>query len=262
MTVNQTSAPSPDQSNHTIEIWHATASAGDPGPVESLCEKYLNEDDRRRADQFRRPTTRNQHVVGRGMTRRLLGGQNVDPEAWRFDDEPGGKPRLKVNADQHVRTTFNVSHTEGLVLCGVCQHSQLLGVDVENFDRRIDLRMAERYFSPPEVRFVQSRDDESAARHAFLRIWTLKESFIKAIGTGLQTPLADFAFESIDSPSPKIRFLDPLLQTQSHARTGCWHFRSFVPRDGYVAAVATLTQATVPTDIQLRNFDTLAKANQ
>lgn len=250
-----------DASPVGIEIWHATASSDQPGPVERLCQRYLNEEDRKRADKFRRPTTRNQHVVGRGMTRRLLGGEHVDPELWRYDDEPGGKPRLRIGSKEHRDALFNVSHTDGLVVCGVSQifnGPQMLGVDVESVGRRIDLRMAERYFSQPEVRFVQSRKDEASARRAFLRIWTLKESFIKALGTGLRTPLADFAFESIDSPRPTIRFLDPILETQSHARIGCWHFESFEPRDGFIAAVAMLTGDPSATKVALRDFDQLA----
>ena len=201
---------------------------------------------------FRRPTTRNQHVVGRGMARRLLGGEAVQPESIRFAAELHGKPY--VQEPPQARRPFNVAHTEGLVMCGV-GHAlhQHIGIDVEHYDRRTDIAIADRFFSTPEVRFLNRHRDEEQRRRLFLRIWTLKESFIKAIGTGLQTPLADFAFEDIESDSPTIKMLDAKLESEM-----TWRFYSFQPRPGFIAATAIAIQdPDEPTAVELCNFDEL-----
>ena len=120
-----------------------------------------------------------------------------------------------------------------MVLCGVGDPLiDLVGVDIECECRQTTTELAERYFSKPEVDYVRSKPVEQQ-RDAFLRVWTLKESFIKAIGTGLQTPLADFAFRDIDSDRPSIELLNPELETKHH-----WQFFTLRPRDGFIAAVA------------------------
>ena len=90
-------------------------------------------------------------------------------------------------------------------------------------------------------------------RDAFLRIWTLKESFIKAIGTGLQTPLADFAFVDPESESPTIQMLDSKLDSDLS-----WRFFSVQPRPGFVAAIAVAVDLDgAPVSLELRRFDDL-----
>lgn len=230
--------PDPAEPKVHVDIWHAPASADVPGPIESLCENWLTETERRDADRFRRPTTRNQHVVGRGMARRLLGGDAVRVDAIQFQTMRYGKPQ--VVAPEQARQPFNVAHTEGLVLCGIANmiepsggDSCCLGVDVERIDRTTDPGLAERFFAPPEIELLRDVDDEDQRREVFLRVWTLKESFIKAIGTGMQTPLADFAFEDVASDTPRLTILNPELR-----QTVRWQFRCFRPAPGFVAAAA------------------------
>lgn len=235
-----------------VRVWHATSSSAHPGPVELCCEAWLDESDRRRAARFARPTSRNQHVVGRGMARRLLGNDTVDPLSIRFAAEIHGKPYV-IEPPQAQRP-FNVAHTDGLVMCAVGNDAHAaIGIDVERLERRTDPAIADRYFSKPEVEYLRAFRRESQRKNAFLRIWTLKEAFIKAIGTGLQTPLADFAFEEIDSDSPKIRMLNPTLQSAQS-----WMFFSIQPRPGFVAAIAVAPKrAAEKIDFELLSFDEL-----
>ncbi|MEE2934643.1 MAG: 4'-phosphopantetheinyl transferase superfamily protein [Planctomycetota bacterium] len=236
----------------TIEVWHAASSTGEPGKLEQTCENWLDPSERLRADAFRVPTSRNQHVVGRGMARRLLSTEAIDPELIRFATEPHGKPYV-VKPEQAKRP-FNVAHTDGLVMCGLGNGThRLVGVDVERLDRRTDPELAERFFSNPEVDFLRQCSAESTRQATFLKIWTLKESFIKAIGTGLQTPLSDFAFRCIDSATPTIEMLNPKLNQGM-----TWRFFCFEPRPGFIGAIAVAPYAADATvSIELRSFDEL-----
>jgi 4'-phosphopantetheinyl transferase len=242
----------PSESALPIRVWHAASSSNEPGPLELCCEAWLDESDRQRASRFRQPTSRNQHVVGRGMARRLLGSDAVNPQSIRFAAEVYGKPYVKEPAE--ARQPFNVAHTDGLVMCGIGNDAhELIGVDVERLNRRTDPAIADRYFSKPEVRYLNTYRSDVERRDAFLRIWTLKESFIKAIGTGLQTPLADFAFEEIDSDSPKIKMLNPNLDSGK-----CWTFFSIQPRPGFIGAIAVAPKrASTPIELELQSFDEL-----
>lgn len=217
----------------------------------------MDAEDRQRADQFLKPTSRNQHVVGRGMARRLLSGESIDPRSIQFAIENHGKPYV-VKPDAAKRP-FNVAHTDGLVLCGIGNDShRSVGVDVERLDRRTDPELAERYFSQPEIDYLRQCQAESERRETFLKIWTLKESFIKAIGTGLQTPLADFAFRAIDTATPVIELLNPDLD-----RGERWQFFSFRPRPGFIAAIAVAPSVRdASITFRLHPFDELIKAQR
>lgn len=245
-----------------IQVWSAATSSGSPGDLECRCERWLTEEERQRADRFRVATSRNQHVVGRGMARRLLADCDppdrsavgdtpaIDPSEIVFAYTPHGKPF--VIGPRTLIRPFNVAHTDGMVLF-VDGRSGWVGVDVERISRRTDVALAERYFAKPEVEYVLDQPDDDSRRRAFLRVWTLKEAFIKAIGTGLSMPLADFAFDDIDAQRPRVRMLNPALGDGEN-----WQFVTFSPAEGYIAAVAqNEPDRSTPLDLRLRRFETL-----
>ena len=69
-----------------------------------------------------------------------------------------------------------------------------VGVDIESSPaaRGACDEVAEAYFAPAEVSALKAlpRDQRDSA---FLRCWTRKEAYVKALGDGLQVPLEDFA---------------------------------------------------------------------
>lgn len=244
-----------------ITVWSATASSDHPGELEQHCQSWLTAEELQRADRFRVATARNQHIVGRGMARKLLATsfvdqtdstppQRFDPVEIVFSFTQFGKPFV-IEPKPLVRP-FNIAHTDAMVLFASCPAGNI-GVDVERISRRTDVALAERYFAKPEVEYVMDQADADAKLRAFLRVWTLKESFIKAIGTGLSMPLADFAFEQIDDERPRVRMLNPALDDGRQ-----WQFITFSPKDGYVAALAIAdTQPQSPPQLSLQRFESL-----
>jgi 4'-phosphopantetheinyl transferase len=247
-------ASMPGPSSSIVSIWHAANSSGDPGLVESRCESWLDGPDRERAALFKRPTTRNQHVIGRGMSRRLLSTPDVQPQSIQFGVEDHGKP--VVTGPPEVQRPFNVTHTDGLVMCCIGDSNHhAVGIDVERFSRRTNASLADRNFSKPEIDFLNRCRSEESKKKMFLRIWTLKESFIKAIGTGLSMPLTDFAFEHIDSNCPTIRMLNPDLESDLH-----WRFYAMEPRPGFTAALAVaIDDMDATVDYELAGFESLVE---
>ncbi|MCC9600238.1 4'-phosphopantetheinyl transferase superfamily protein [Stieleria sp. JC731] len=219
-----------------LDVWHSAADSQRRGAFEQHCEQWLPAEELQNADRYRLVRTRNQHVIGRAMARRLLAKDQVGPHDIRFCAGTHGKP--EVDAPPSAKVPFNIAHTDGLVVCGITDDDsvQSIGVDVESLHRRTTTEVADRYFSEPEVDFLRSQK-ATEQKFYFLKIWTLKESFIKAIGTGLFTPLADFAFEGIETAQPQIRFLNPKL-----ADGRSWHFICHQPRDGFIATAAVATQ--------------------
>ncbi len=213
-----------------FEVWFAAVSPKEPGELERCCEAAMHPAERQEIGRFRLSTSRNQHVVGRGMARTILARGVCEPTDIQFEFNGHGKP--SVGSPTGACRPFNIAHTDGMVLVGTC-HAGLIGVDVESLARQPNLEIASRYFAAEEVEFVMSHASTDDRYLAFLRVWTLKEAYIKAVGGGLSIPLGDFVFHDIDTPSPKITFRKPLMDGASE-----WFFHRFELPGGFVAAAA------------------------
>ena len=115
------------------------------------------------------------HEAGRILLKALwdahVGGQM--PEIAIADR---GKPYF-ADSPWH----FSISHTKRRVFCVL--HETPVGIDAEDKDRKIDLRLAEKILSPGEkVQFDAAQDK----RLALLRFWVLKEAAAKLTGEGLK----------------------------------------------------------------------------
>ena len=125
------------------------------------------------------------------------------------------------------RFQFNLSHSGSRVLCMVSAdaggHAAAVGCDVEQMDA-VDLRLARRFFSPEEADRLEALESREAQRELFYRLWTLKESFLKATGLGLTLPLGAFAInldgdritirQDVDKNSYRFFELDPADEYQ------------------------------------------------
>lgn len=154
----------------------------------------LSPDERSRADRFVFPRDRRDFTVAHAMLRRVLSSyHSIAPGAWQFDTEPGGKPALAGPLARESGLSFNLSHTTGLVACAVTRGDDV-GVDVESLDRAAQAReLAQRFFAPAEAEELGALEPDRCQQR-FIEIWTLKEAYVKALGTGLATQLSQFAF--------------------------------------------------------------------
>ncbi|KAJ8634606.1 hypothetical protein MRB53_008873 [Persea americana] len=75
-----------------------------------------------------------------------------------------------------------------------------IGVDVEEKQRRLRsdiLSFARRYFSRHEVEFLHNISDPDIRRQEFIKLWTLKEAYVKALGRGFSAaPFRTFTIQS------------------------------------------------------------------
>ena len=96
-----------------------------------------------------------------------------------------GKPYFKNEPDIY----FNISHSDRYVLLAVSDRE--VGCDIEKVDS-IDLKIAKRFFNIDEYNTILSLHNTEEQKRKFYRFWTLKESFIKATGYGMNLPLDKF----------------------------------------------------------------------
>ncbi len=140
--------------------------------------------------------------------------------------------------DRPAPVSFNLSHADGIVgVAALAAEGRSLGFDVEPLHRKINLEIADRYFCPEEVGWLQSLP-EATRPAGFMRLWTLKEAFIKATGQGLRQDLASFWFTPM---LPRIHFKTPLAE-----RPEDWWFEQQIISDRFIAAVGVNQLADIP----------------
>jgi 4'-phosphopantetheinyl transferase len=162
----------------------------------------------------------------------------VAPSEWRFTTSEHGKPSI-IASDREPRSiTFNLSHTRGLVACAVAGGARI-GVDVERVRPMPDLLdIARRHFARSEARSLEGMTSPDRERR-FAELWTLKESYVKAIGDGLAAPLDTFAFDLDDRPG---------LRFSAGIDASNWHFVLTAPTEDTRLAVAVDRRGTEPGD--------------
>ncbi|CAJ1968807.1 unnamed protein product [Sphenostylis stenocarpa] len=113
----------------------------------------------------------------------------IDPKSLKFRKNNYGKPELDWQyADDWSLPPlhFNISHTSSLIACGVTVGSPI-GIDVEEKQRRLrndTLAFAQRFFSPSEIDVLTRIADPELRLQEFIKLWTLKEAYVKALGKG------------------------------------------------------------------------------
>lgn len=87
-----------------------------------------------------------------------------------------GKPYFKEG-----NLYFSVSHTPRHAFCALAENP--VGVDAEELDRNVNLKLAERILSPREMEQFECAENR---RVALLTFWVLKEAAAKCSGEGLR----------------------------------------------------------------------------
>lgn len=141
----------------------------------------LSRDEQERLGRYRSRESAERYVVTRALVRAVLADRlDVPPMEIRIGHSERGKPVLEEPL------FFNVSHSADLILMAVSA-DRAVGVDVE---RRRDVErvaaLIERWLTPAEREsVVRIAHSGLTLSEAFLRVWSLKEARLKALGVGI-----------------------------------------------------------------------------
>lgn len=202
----------------TVDVWLCQPAEALAPDRRRALESLLTEDELARGSRFRFERDALSHLFTRALVRRVLSRYEkaVAPEDWRFEIGSHGRPEIAAKHATLLR--FNLSHTKGLIACAVALERDI-GVDVELTTRRAaTVRIADRFFSPSEVKELLSLAPSEQIER-FFTYWTLKEAYIKARGLGLAIPLASFSFHSLTENGAAIT-IDPSQGDDDHR----WQF--------------------------------------
>ncbi len=163
-------------------------------------KNYKNEDDRKLS------------ILSSLLLDKALKKHDLSERDMKYTFNAYGKPYFANAEDLH----FSISHSGEYAM--VVLSDKEIGCDIQQI-KNINLSIADRFFTAEEKKYVKCTED-------FFRIWTLKESFIKAIGKGLALPLNSFSIKGLDSDKPYCEYNRELYE-----------FKEFDKMTGYCIAV-------------------------
>ena len=165
--------------------------------MDDFSRRYLSAAECERLGSYRSRAAAERYVVTRSLVRTVLGAHTgVAPKALRVHLSPTGKPEA---AGVH----FNVTHSGEIILLALCD-DRPVGVDVERRREVVRVRaLIDRWLTDDERAELQVlRRRGLGDSDAFLRVWSLKEARLKALGVGISgaagAPLARVSAQGLD----------------------------------------------------------------
>jgi len=169
-------------------------------PIENFSQviNLLPADEAAEINKKLKNTDKEMALLSKILTRTLLSEYTEgNPLSLRFNKGKYGKPYLP----QYPHVHYNLSHA-GNILCLVIADSEI-GVDIEK-EKEIEDAVMQFSCSQEEYDQLKSFIPESRIS-SFFKIWCLKESFLKAIGTGLYRELKSFSIMEDEARQMRLR---------------------------------------------------------
>lgn len=233
-----------DDLKKEVHVWYCEPQEVQEEDKLAAYRSVLCAQEQERYRKFHFDKDRHSYLVSHALVRHAL-SQYLDIQAseWTFTRNENGKPILVLPPGMPA-ISFNLTHTEGLSAC-IITLDRTCGIDAENTDRKSDHEaVAKRMFAQEELALLGKED----VQWTFFHYWTLREAYLKALGTGLSGSSKDFYFDiSADGMSAEIQYRDG----QQADDTG-WQLRIYEPTPEHVLAVAC--ESDQPVDVRLREL--------
>jgi 4'-phosphopantetheinyl transferase len=172
--------------NCDIDVWLIELPL--PAALADLDLALLSPAEHARVRGYSVPRPACEFALTRTALRRILGARvGLAPAQVTLATAANGKPFMP----EAPRCFFNVSHAGGLAAIAV-HDSADVGIDVEHRSSFMDpAALLDEVCAPLERAWLRDRADAASLVDRLATLWTGKEAVLKAVGTGLATPLVD-----------------------------------------------------------------------
>lgn len=147
----------------------------------------ISESRRIKSDKYRFEKERHLSIGAEILLRYAIEYLSFEMPDFEFVYGKYGKPYFK-----NSKINFSISHSDEYVACALAGCD--VGCDIEKV-KDINLGIAKRFFTESEYLDIISKPSNDLMNDCFFRYWTLKESFIKATGRGMNIPLGSFSLD-------------------------------------------------------------------
>ena len=173
-------------------------------PLSTELINIISKEEHEKAKKFFKKIDYTSYIITHAYLRIILTNyyKHVKPNDWKFKKNMYGKPQISNNHD--ISLYFNLSHTASCVYMIFSSYKQC-GIDVED-KKNIDLddNMLDLVFSEYEKKYFLNKNKNLSL---FYTYWTLKESYVKAIGEGFNIDPKEVDFKNkVNIDTNKIYF--------------------------------------------------------
>ena len=133
-----------------VHVWFAfPQEISDPKLLKAY-HGLMNDEEKQKQRRYYFEQHRHNCLIARALLRSVLSRYvEKGPKEWQFSKNRYGRPEIERDNDIPP-LRFNLSHTDGLIACGVTLEHDL-GVDVEDTKRKgINIEIAGRFFYSPD----------------------------------------------------------------------------------------------------------------
>lgn len=184
--------PPPLHSPREVHVWYLLPDELNDAAQLKMYMDLLSPSERKTALSMNGEKLQKGAVLSRALVRTTLSRYTdckVDPRSFEFKKNKFGKPEILWRSDgsrMEWPLHFNISHTSSLIACGITMDTPI-GIDIEEKKRKTAkniLSLARRYFTPSEVDYLARISNPDTQQKEFIKLWTLKEAYVKALGRG------------------------------------------------------------------------------
>ena len=144
-----------------------------------------------RVERYKKPKDKIRCLYAELLLRQALRQQGFNPDDIEFEYGSSGKPTLKNSPG----VEFNLSHSGDWIVCAISEKP--VGIDVEHIKVRDFALLARHCLTKAEQAELAGLSPEAQQDYFFKR-WTIKESYVKKLGTGLGKDFQSFEVENFN----------------------------------------------------------------
>lgn len=145
-----------------------------------------SEERQKKAMRYRREEDSIRCIMGEVLLKKALNEYGEAIGHYEIKSGKHGKPYLEPVRENIKKLYYNISHSGEWVYLILSDDE--VGIDVEKITDKAT-GIARRFFTENENRYIAHSEHPD---EAFTRLWTIKEAYIKYLGTGLSKDLKSF----------------------------------------------------------------------
>jgi 4'-phosphopantetheinyl transferase len=222
--------------SHIVTVWSMQID-GPPSPAQlASWRDVLSADELADIDRSYGSVARQSSIAAHALLRGLLQVIGRQPARdWRFALTGAGKP-IPLGDPGRRAPHCSLTHTDDLVACAASAEFPI-GIDAELRTRTVSSEAVNSVLAPAEIGLVNAVCAQQRSE-TFLRLWTLREAYLKALGRGLHFPHEAFSF-TLDPP--RIAFEEEV----DEADPASWQFHTW-SAERHVFSLAMHCHRTTP----------------
>lgn len=204
--------------------------------------EILSAQEQQKASSLRQEKDRIRFITSRLLLRRFLSLYlNYPAKKLIFEINKHGKPYLAFAGNDCPGIHFNLSHSGEFIALAFSVVSPV-GIDIETARENIHMETLVRRFFHPDEYSEFLKLDKTAQKDFMFRRWTVREAFLKGIGTGFSTSPDSFYVQEFPSAlrNSADRQAAPSVFRikKSQEDYSSWRIESIPAPDGYYSSIA------------------------